>query len=260
MTIQSADGVLLEATLTQAGGDLARGTVLLVHGITVDLDEGGGMFIRLAHQLAACGFEVMRFSFRGHGRSGGTSRGVTVAGECLDLEAAVQATRKRCAGPLSIVAASFGAVPTLLALPWLEREVTRLVLWNPVLDLVGTFLEPELAWGRENFGPDQLRELAEKGCLTVDGNFELGRTLFAEIRVHQPLKALLAAKIPTLIVHGDRDNAVSYDVSAAAAAARPATELHTVRGSDHGFDSRARENEAIVVTARWLVGQSDVAL
>ncbi|MGH3915287.1 MAG: hypothetical protein ACRDTC_18050 [Pseudonocardiaceae bacterium] len=53
-------------------------------------------------------------------------------------------------------------------------------------------------------------------------------------------------------MHGDRDNAVSYEIARHAAAAKPNTDFHTVRGSDHGFDTREREDEAVAVTARWL--------
>jgi alpha-beta hydrolase superfamily lysophospholipase len=53
------------------------------------MDEGG-MFGRLADALAAAGLTALRFSFRGHGRSGGTPQGVTVAGE-IPLEIDPQA-------------------------------------------------------------------------------------------------------------------------------------------------------------------------
>jgi alpha/beta superfamily hydrolase len=52
------------------------------------MDEGG-MFVRLADRLAAKGFDLLRFSFRGHGHSGGTQIGLTIAGEMLDLQAAL---------------------------------------------------------------------------------------------------------------------------------------------------------------------------
>ncbi|MGV9334787.1 alpha/beta hydrolase [Nocardia sp. NPDC003726] len=256
ITVRSVDGVRLDTALHPASSGTGRGVVLLVHGITVDMDEGGGMFIRLAEQLDAAGFNVVRFSFRGHGNSGGTPRGVTVAGECLDLQAAVEAVRERFTGPLSIVAASFGAVSTTLSLPWLESTLHRLVLWNPVLDLRRTFLEPELAWGKENFGPQQQKDLAEHGWLVVDGQFELGRVLFYEFAHYRPLDLFLESTVPSLIVHGDRDSAVSYDIAAGAARSRQNTTLHTVFGSDHGFDSRQREDEAITTTVEWLVDQS----
>ena len=254
ITVESVDGVRLAAAVHKANGP-ARGTVLLVHGITVDMDEGGGMFVRLAERLTASGFDVVRFSFRGHGDSGGTQRGVTIAGECLDLEAAVRFLRGRFPGRFSVVAASFGAVSTVLALPWLTDGLDRLVLWNPVLDLRHTFLEPELAWGEENFGVSQRKLLHETGVLVVDGAFELGRVLFCEFAHYDPFARFLDSTVPSLIVHGDSDTAVSYEVSARVAASRPNTTLHTIAGSDHGFDSREREDQAISETVDWLVDQ-----
>lgn len=253
ITLESVDGVRLDAAVHGASGS-AQGAVLLVHGITVDMDEGG-MFVRLAERLAAAGFNVVRFSFRGHGNSGGTQPGVTVAGECLDLEAAVQFLRGRFPGPFSVVAASFGAVSTLLSLPWLADGLDRLVLWNPVLDLSHTFLEPELAWGEENFGAGQRKLLHDTGVLVVDGEFELGRVLFCEFAHYEPLARFLDSTVPSLIVHGDRDTAVSYEISARVATSRPDTTLHTIVGSDHGFDSLEREDRAISETVEWLVDQ-----
>lgn len=255
----AADGVRLAATVHPAETSAGRGVVLLAHGITVDMDEGGGMFVRLADRLAATGFTVVRFSFRGHGASGGTGRGVTIAGQCLDLQAAVEFARAQAAGPMSIVAASFGAVSTALSLPWLAEELHRLVLWNPVLDLLKTFLEPELPWGIENFGATQQKYLHANGFLRVDGEFELGRVLFTEFAHYRPVQAVIADRTPALIVHGDHDTAVSYTIAADLARARPDTHLHTVIGSDHGFDSRDREDKAIQVTLDWLVAQTPLA-
>ncbi len=214
------------------------------------------MFVRLAEQLAGAGFDVVRFSFRGHGGSGGTQRGVTIAGECLDLQALIEWVQQRFDGPVAIVAASFGAVSTLLSLSWLGERIDRLVLWNPVLDLRHTFLNPELPWGVENFGSEQQKRLQDNGFLVVDGEFELGRVLFDEFARYRPVEEFLGAGVPALVVHGDRDAAVSYPIAARAANVRADTVLHTVVGSDHGFDSREREDEAISVTVSWLAGQA----
>lgn len=260
LTLTSVDGIDLDAAVHPTSARQVLGAVLLVHGVTVDMDEGGGMFLRLADHLATEGFDVARFSFRGHGASGGTPRGVTIAGECLDLQSAVEFVRGRFAGPLSIVAASFGAVATVLSSPWLAHDLRRQVLWNPVLDLNRTFLEPELPWGKVNFGEAGQNQLQDKGFLTVDGEFDLGRVLFAEFARYQPLDDLLASSVNTLIVHGDRDSAVSYEISAEVARTRPHTSLYTVSNSDHGFDSREREDEAITATVDWLVEQSTADL
>ncbi len=107
--LMSCDGLPLEAVVHPAQGSGERGLVVQAHGINADMDEGG-MFVRLADRLADTGFTVLRFSFRGHGNSGGSQRGVTIAGEMLDLQAAVEFMTARHGGPLSLVASSFGAV------------------------------------------------------------------------------------------------------------------------------------------------------
>ena len=77
--------------------------------------------------------------------------------------------------------------------------------------------------------------------------------MFEEFHHYEPFTYLVANSVPTLVVHGDRDSAVSYEIAQQAAAAKPNTELHTVRGSDHGFDTRQREDEAVAVTVAWLI-------
>ncbi|TDQ00644.1 alpha/beta hydrolase [Labedaea rhizosphaerae] len=250
----SADGITLEAAVHAARGGVGRRTVIQVHGINADMTEGG-MFVRLADRLADNDCDVLRFSFRGHGNSGGTSRGATIAGEMLDLEAAVAFATARFSGVLSLVASSFGAVSACLALPWLAGQLEKLVLWNPVLDLARTFVRPELPWGKDNFGPAQQKSLWADGFLTIDDEFEIGRVLFAEFDHYRPLDRLMASPVETLIVHGDRDSAVSYDIARAAADEKPGTVFHTVAGSDHGFDTREREDEAVGVTVQWIASE-----
>jgi alpha-beta hydrolase superfamily lysophospholipase len=252
MELTSIDGVRLEAAVHPAKEQGQRGVIIQAHGINANMTEGG-MFVRLADRLADADFSVLRFSFRGHGGSGGTQRGMTIAGEMLDLQAAVEYVADRFPGPLSIVASSFGAVSASLSLPWLGDRLDRLVLWNPVLDLQRTFVNPELPWGKENYSPDQKKLLSTQGFLVIDDEFEVGRVLFEEFHHYEPLNYLVTSTVPALVVHGDRDNAVSYEIARQAAAAKPSTEFHTVRGSDHGFDTRDREDEAVAVTAEWLI-------
>ncbi|WP_017543817.1 alpha/beta hydrolase [Nocardiopsis prasina] len=250
LDVVSADGVSLDTVLHPAKADPV-GTVVQAHGITVDKDEGG-MFVRLAETLSDRGFNVIRFSYRGHGESGGTPRGVTVTGEIIDLQSVAEQARDQWPGPLSVLAASFGAVSSSLLLPVLGDRIDSLVLWNPVLDLGHTFLNPELPWGVENFSPEQQRELHANGRLLIDGEFPVSPVMWREFSLYDPLSAYTSSPIPSLVVHGDQDTYVSYDIARAAAFSRSNTDFHTVKGSDHGFDSTEREDEAIRVSADWL--------
>ncbi len=162
VTLTAADGVVLDAAVHVASTNAGRGAVVLVHGITVDKDEGAMMFACRADQLGTVGSCCAVFLPRPRNQRRRVAE-CDDCRECLDLQAAVEYTQNRFAASLSVVAVSFGAVPTALLLPWLAASPDRLVLWDPVLDLHHTFVELELDWGKGNFGPPQRRRLAERG-------------------------------------------------------------------------------------------------
>src|SRR4051794_36329756 len=67
----------------------ARKVVLWLHGITVDKNEYLGFFKDGAELLQQKGIDSLRIDFRGHGKSSGTSLDFSVAGQLLDVEAAL---------------------------------------------------------------------------------------------------------------------------------------------------------------------------
>ena len=173
-----------------------------------------------------------------------------MAGEMLDVDAVLEWTRSIWPElPLAVVAASFGAVPVLESLDAARPDL--LVLWNPVLDLHRTFVEPELPWGVANFGAAARQDVDRDGFLLLDGSFEVGRVLLDEFRRYHPDERFAESRVPALVVHGERDTYVSYDIARSAALARGA-DFHTVRESDHGFDTVEQEDEAIEVTVSWM--------
>ncbi len=252
LTLISIDGIELETAIHPTQQQTSIGTIIQVHGISVDMDEGG-MFVRLADGLADVGFDVLRFSFRSHGRSGGTQCGMTIAGEMLDLQAVIKYVSQRFTKPLSIVAASFGAVSTCLSLPFIEGQLKALVLWNPVLDLRRTFIRPELPWAKQNFNPESVRQLRSRGYLLLDQEFQIGRVLYEEMKSFDPFGYFIECSVPSMIVHGDKDSYVPYDISKVASQEHHNCKLFTIENSDHGFDGRENEDKAIDITIDWLL-------
>lgn len=252
-SIIAADGIELDATWQPVSGDL-RGAVLLVHGINANKDEGG-MYRRLAEYLASQGLASLRFSFRGHGDSEGQQRGATVSGEMLDLWAAMDSLTERVGPghPIFVVSSSFGTVATGLLLPFLKSryDIQGLVLWNPVLDVAGTFVCPRTPWARENFTKDAYDMLDREGYMLLDGEFEVGRVLADEMGRLDPRPSIASSGLPLLIIHGDADRYVDYHVSATFAAHAKAA-LVTIAGSDHGFDEPSDEATAVRETASWI--------
>ena len=230
--LQTPDGLTLAAVRHRAEGS-TKGTVLLAHGLAQDMDEGG-MFVRLTDRLTRAGFDAVRFTYRGHGNSDGDPSGVTVAGERLDFETAFGYATDTHPAPYFVIAKSFGAVSTCLSLDRFRDEISGVVLWNPVLDVEGTFLDPKLPWGVRNFTGEQLTDLQESGTLSVDGRFEMGRVLYDELRRYNPGQRFKEHSLPALVIHGDADEIVPYE-DARRVAMQSGADFHTVRGAGHGF-------------------------
>jgi pimeloyl-ACP methyl ester carboxylesterase len=76
--------------------------------------------------------------------------------------------------------------------------------------------------------------------------------MFQEMERYDPRQSFVESRVPALVIHGDRDSYVSYDIARSAGGEQGA-DFHTILGSDHGFDSPAREDEAIRTTVEWLV-------
>ena len=182
---------------------------------------------------------MVRFTYRGHGDSDGEERGVTVAGELLDFESAVEHTRAHFEEPYFVVAKSFGAVSTCLSLERYEDDLAGVVLWNPVVDIEGTFLEPHLPWGTRNLTGEKLDRLRDEGFLRIDGEFEMGRGLYEELHRYDPGVRFRESSIPALVV-----------------------EFHTIENGNHGFvvpgeHSAGDEREHDRRTVEWLVERAE---
>lgn len=236
MTTQ--DGLRLDAVWHE-GGDRV---VVLAHGLSVDLEENG-LFEPLADALVARGLSTLRFSFRGHGRSDGRDREMTIAGEQLDLRAAVTWTGR----PVAVLGSSFGAVSTILTCADLD-DTRAVVLWQPVLDLRRTFLEPELPVGRKLYGTR-----THGTSHDLEGRFTLGAPLFDEFATLRPIDTFLACALPALVIHGDADTHVSHDIARDTALRRWGTDWHSVPGAEHGFLDPTTAAEIIETTVDWLV-------
>lgn len=252
-SLKTPDGVTLDCVLNEPSdpGDHPERTILLVHGITADLDESGA-FQRLAGLLAAKGMRTIRFSFRGHGKSTLPSEFMTCAGEAIDLRTVVDHCIATYGPRLSIVAASFGAVSVSILARYLNRRVRSLCLWNPVLKVESTFLKPTLPWGISNFTGENIANLYEVGNLTIDNSFTVGVVFWEELQYIGPSNGILHIDAPVVIIHGDLDSYVPYPDSLEFARANPRASLITISGSDHGFEFEAHERQVLEATTAFL--------
>lgn len=233
--VRSSDGYKLAATLCR--GSRTDCVVIWLHGISVDKDEHLGFFRDGANYLLNKGISSVRFDFRGHGESEGTSVDFSVVGQILDVRAILRLVVSEFGSQakIHIVAASFGSPAAIFIAIQHPELIKSLCLIAPVLSYRRTFLEPETEWAKQLFSQEKLQQLEVTGRLYLTPNFYISPRLVEEMRLLSPDIALRDITQPVLIIHGDKDSMVPYDVSAQVCRELPSVRLVTLSGADHGF-------------------------
>lgn len=94
------------------------------------------VYVTLARDLAARGYSVLRFDYRGYGDSTALFENSSVYGQLVDIQRATEVLQSKCSAVSSIGLLGLRYGATLAALVAEDNAaVSRLVLWDPVTDL-----------------------------------------------------------------------------------------------------------------------------
>lgn len=207
--------------------------VLMMHGIGADKNEYQNFHRGMADDFAIGGIASLRFDFRGHGESDGSSADISISGEMLDIKASVIQLRRYWRKSFSMIARSFAAGPAISSCVEL-RDVDKLVLMAPVLDYEATFLGSGASSERPLFSQKSVESSEELGYIELDG-LRLSPKLVEEFRIVKPYLLLRSLSIPVLLIHGSMDPSVPYEISAESAAANKNIHFLTIENAGHGY-------------------------
>lgn len=250
MKIYSTDGHSIPNDFSHTAGQSS--VCILAHGITSEKTEGG-IFSRQAVKLNQNGISTLQLDFVGHGDSPVKSSEMSIAAEVKDLEAVIDALSEF--PKIFLLAASFGAVPTGLLPIEYKNRMQKICLWNPVLSLKRTFVEPELGWQLANFGKKKLENaLSHNGVLVIDNSFEVGPIFLREVLSLDVLGRYSEFNQPMLVLHGDKDTYVSFDVARDFCDEFSNRKFVPIRGSEHGFGRSEDEKQVIDATTSFILG------
>lgn len=233
--LKTTDGFRISAAYTVANGNA---TILWLHGITVNKDEYLNFYKDGAELLKSKGIDSLRIDFRGHGKSSGTSLDFSVTGQMLDVEASIAYLRAihdiELKG-IHIVACSFGAPPAIFTALRYPDIIRSIILISPVLSYQRTFLIPETPWAKSVFNDDKFSQLATTNRLYVDDEFPISSRLVEEMRIIDPEAALTKVKQRVILIHGESDSMVPYQVSKSIAQKIRRIKFIPFANMDHGF-------------------------
>jgi len=216
--------------------------------------------VKTAARLRQLGFLVLRFDFRGIGKSEGEFMEEGVAGEVKDLVAAVDFMRNRGCEKMSILGSSLGGAVSILSYDYLMPR--SMVLWNPVTNLK-TFTLPYRGYSEK-----EVRDSIEKGesieFYDEGKGYEIGKTFLKELMdtkdgLRSDLdvqRALGMIECPTLVIHGKEDDILPIEECREDFETVPASikKFIEIEGAGHGFNPEGSkyEQEAIEATIKWF--------
>ena len=129
------------------------------------------------------------------------------------------------------------------------------MFWNPILEYTWLF-SSSLAWPRVNFGPDAMSKLRRQGYIDI-GKYQLkiGQSFINEMNWLRPLDCARNISMPTVFIHGDKDNTVPFDHSVKYARFFKDASVVAVAGADHGFHDSLLSTEGAVETTKKFLAE-----
>lgn len=208
------------------------------------------MFTAFARAATKRGLNVIRFDFRGHGRSAGTDRDFLLTAQRLDLAAVLSAARELDLDPLLLVGMSFGASPVVAESAG-PTTYPGLVLWSPAVDYARTCLQPTTPWARELLASRDEGTLPDWAFARARGSgFLLSKGLAAEAKADETAAILRATRVPVLAFSATDDDKVPREPLAEVAAANPAIEVRRLPGEQHAL--AGSRPQVISETLDWI--------
>ncbi len=227
--LDSPNGVHKIAYQQQAGK--APG-VIFCGGFRSDMT--GTKASALAQWAATHGRAFTRFDYFGHGASSGVFTDGTMSHWRGDIPHILDhLTQDLQMGPQVLVGSSFGGWLSLMAALDRPEKIAALVLIAPAVDMT-----ERLMWNR--FSEKARHLLIEKGLVHDPSRYDpegypITRALIEDGRQHLMLDAPIPIDLPVRILHGQRDDAVPWEMSLELAAQLTSddVELHFVKKGDH---------------------------
>lgn len=255
--VATSDGVNLNVLV--ASVDAPRAVLMLCHGLTTDCVEHGA-FPALRDRAVRAGLAVVRFDFRGHGRSGGSNEMLRLAGARADADAVAGLVNELLGDelPKIPVGLSFGSAAAV-HLAASSRRCAGLVLWYPVVDYQWNYGPgspvPFTQQMRAAIDPEKDPDWA--GLPILGSDYYIPAGLMAELPDDPTPRQLASLPLPVLVYHGSRDPFVDLAPIRQIAADHPNVELRIAHGAGHGFV--LWRPLVIMRTVAWAAAQARAA-
>jgi dipeptidyl aminopeptidase/acylaminoacyl peptidase len=224
----NSEGFKLCGVLSNPSGATKNLMITLCHGLTTSKD--GRTYRSLEPILNQRGFSTFRFDFFGHGESEGKFENLTLRRAINDVLQALQFLKESGYSKIGLMGSSFGGFASLMAAARLP-ELQFLALKSPVSDYLGLLIARD-----QNIDIHRWEKTGSTEVTSSDGqSLKLNYSFFRDAESIKSEDAIKLIKIPTLIVHGDKDKTVPLQQSIQCTNLIEDCRLEIIEGADHTY-------------------------
>jgi len=220
--------------------------IVLCHGFKTSKDSN--TYTKIQDIFNRDDISTFRFDFFGHGESEGKFEDITISEAVDDTLNAIKLLKKFGYTKIGLVGSSFGGLAALIAASK-TKDLFVLALKSPVSD----YQELEL----EKKSKKELNEWKQKGYnyyISGDGNkHKLNYTFFEDFKNNNGYEAAKKLKIPTLIVHGDKDESVPIKQSKKTAKIIKDCTLEIINGADHKYSNPKQFKLMLTLISKFII-------
>lgn len=240
--VQDPDGRRISATLATAHAPTDK-VVILCHGFLGSKDNWTNRTV--ADRLSELGIASLRFDFFGHGQSDGDLKDLLLTTLIAQTESVMALMRGQGYRQIALLGSSFGGLVATLAAAK-HSSLAALALRCPVGDFPA-LLRRQFG----NAGIELWRRLGQvpPSVAPIPVHFRF----FEDCERHNAHHAAQALRVPTILVHGDRDEVIPVTQSEELYRhIRAEKALHVIPGADHRFSQPDQFRRAIELLVSWL--------
>ncbi len=224
--------------------------IILCHGFSTNKDAN--TYMRLEKTLNDKEISTFRFDFYGHGESEGKFEDITISEAVDDVLNAIKFIRDLGYKMTGLFGSSFGGMASIIAASK-TNGLFVLALKSPVSDYLGKIIAEER---KVRINEWKKRGVIEFTSRSSGAKRRLKYIFFEDSKKNVGHKAAKKIKIPTLIVHGDKDESVPIEQSKKTASLIRNCKLEIIKGADHRYTNSKDFEKMIDLVTKFIVENS----
>jgi hypothetical protein len=229
--------------------DRDKPIIILCHGFSTS--KNSGTYVSLEQILNKNNISTFRFDFYGHGESEGKFEEITVSEAVDGILNAIKLLKRLGYTKIGLMGSSFGGIASTMAASK-TNDLFVLTLKSPV----SNYEEKEIMTKTKQ----ELEEWKRKGYkyyISGDGRkLRLNYTFAEDFKKNNGYEAAKQIKVPTLIVHGDKDESVPVKQSKKIASIIRDCKLEIIKGADHRYSEPEHRERMLNLISKFIIKNS----